>query len=340
MPTRAPGSPINGREILLAWNDAQARGASQKAHARELGLSITTYHSRLWRAQAQYSGVPESRYPKWTTPLEMAGDALILCDPHIPYHDADFINLCLDLARRWFVKQLVLAGDVVDAHAFSHWPEGAGQENKKTISENAESALLDLANSMTGADAEKLRSALVEMARDPADMTDELAEARKVIKPLVDGFENIIWFMGNHEDRVIRVLEKSLGVPDLAALFGGSNPRIKFSAYYYCTLISAGVQYRITHPKPAGKGVSKRLVPKFGQHIIMAHNHHFSIQSDASGKWLGIEPGMCADPDRMDYKRQRDDGADMNVVGAVLVKDGHPWLLNKWTDWKRLAKMA
>jgi hypothetical protein len=70
----------------------------------------------------------------------------------------------------------------------------------------------------------------------------------------------------------------------------------------------------------------------------MFHNHHFSITTDPSGRYYAIEPGMAMDEERMAYAAQRHNAADTHVVGAVLIRNGKPTPLNKFTDWDLLVR--
>jgi len=63
--------------------------------------------------------VPASEKHKWDDPPKLHGDILILCDLQIPFHDADFINKCMDLAYAWGILKGIAAGDMMDMTAFS-----------------------------------------------------------------------------------------------------------------------------------------------------------------------------------------------------------------------------
>jgi hypothetical protein len=109
---------------------------------------------------------------------------------------------------------------------------------------------------------------------------------------------------------------------------------------YWCILNSGGVEWQIEHPHNSGKGSGKRLAVKFTKNIIMMHNHHYSIQSDASGNFLSIECGACYDTAKMQHEQQRHNTADTHITGAVLIRNGKPHLLNRWTDWELLLSKA
>lgn len=325
-------SPVDYDELLDSWYAAQSRGLSQPEHAAELGIPWTTYKNRLQRARvAAMSRVPESRYRVWDDYPRITGDAVVMGDLHIPLHHSGHINRCIEFAHEHGIKQCVLGGDVLDLHALSRWPDDAEAEAHKTISAAAEDRLLEVARALPAKHASVITAVIAELTRAPADIADEIVEARKVLTALAKNFDVVWWLMGNHENRAFRRLEKSLPASDIAVLFsGGAGAKIRTTPFYHAEIDSAGVRYRVTHPKQAGKGSSKRLVPIHGMNIIQFHNHHFSVQSDPSGQWLAIEPGMSADPMRIDYDKQRDSAVDTHVVGAVAVVDGRVRLLNQW----------
>ncbi len=137
-------------------------------------------------------------------------------------------------------------------------------------------------------------------------------------------------------ERILRALQAVLPVDTLAVLFGVDTPKWVVSPYYWCELESGGEKWQIEHPINTTKHSSKRLAPKFGCHIVMGHNHHFSITTDPSGKYYAIEPGMAMDEERMAYAVQRHNTADAHVLGALIIRNGKPTPLNKFTDWDML----
>lgn len=281
-------------------------------------------------------GIPESHYKIWDDYPTITGDALILNDCHIPYHDADFINRCLAVARSMKITTTILGGDVLEANAFGHFPEDYQAEIKLGINIDAREKLESILENMKDEDAKDELSKLLDQSESNGNATDEIKEARKVLKALASATGEVIWIMGNHEQRIIRVMERSIPAKMMTELFMGDNPKWKVSNYYWCELNSGGELFRITHPVNTSKGSSKRLAPKYGAHIIMAHNHHFSIQTDPSGKFLAIEAGACVDRTRLPYEIQRDTGADAHITGAVIVRNGKPIFLNRFTDWDML----
>lgn len=284
------------------------------------------------------SEIPKSKYRVWGDEPIIEGDALILNDLHIPYHDANFVNLCLRLAHKWKIPTTILGGDVLEANSFSHFPEDFAPSNA-VLNSNARERLESIfLNMPDGEQKDKLSAFLDEADAPQGSMNEELKEARAILKALAAATKQVFWIMGNHEARIIRVMEKTLEPKMMTSLFVGDNPNWKVSPNYWCELKSNGEVYRVTHPVNTGKGSSKRLAPKYKTHIVMAHNHHFAVQSDPSGEYLSIEAGACVDRKRLPYEMQRDNAADMHMTGAVIVRNGKPWILNKWTDWEYLLK--
>lgn len=80
------------------------------------GWKVATVERRLreWGARQ----VKPSAKPRFDAPPTI-GDCLVLADPHVPYHDADFINWCVDRALALGIKECCIAGDLLDHNALS-----------------------------------------------------------------------------------------------------------------------------------------------------------------------------------------------------------------------------
>lgn len=280
--------------------------------------------------------IPQSRRTAWNTPPILEGNAFVLMDAQIPFHHAEFINKCLTVCERWGIKQMILGGDAIDLNALAQFTPDFENDNRRVIDSRSATELVKFADTLPTAELrEKLLDMIGEAERENG-IAGEIKESRVILKELEKNFDSITWIMGNHEQRVLRTLQKILPVDTLASVFGADSPKWDVSPYYWCILKSGGEEWQIEHPINTGKGSSKKLAPKFGKHIIMGHNHHFSITTDPSGKYYAIEPGMGMDEERMAYASQRHNAADTHVVGAVIIRDGKPTPLNKFTDWDML----
>ena len=330
--------PPEDEQELLSDYMARPRGTHTE-FAREWALTHPgrTAHGIRQKLMAllENSGiapVSESAHQDWNNAPVIEGDALIMGDLHIPYHNASLVNRCMLAAKKAGVKKLILAGDALDMRAFSHWPDDFTDSDRLMASKNVTSELLKIAGGLDAETAEKLYQLADKISPESGNIGEEINTARNVFKAIEKNFDTVDFIMGNHEKWVIRALQKTINNLDFSALFGVS-PRWSVSPYYWCKLVSGGVEWQIEHPTNSGKGSSKKLVPIFDCNIIMLHNHHYSIQSDPSGKYLAIEPGTCADVDKIQYDNQRHGTHDKHFMGAVMIKGGKPHLLNQFTDW-------
>lgn len=329
---------IEGEELLRSWHMAKLVGLKQVEHAAQLEIPYTTYVNRMVAARSKRAEVviPQSRYRVWNDPPHIEGDVLILPDMHIPYHNAEFIEKCIRAAVSMGISTVLFPGDVLEAAAFSAWPEPFSEERPKVISSELESKIMAIADKASPSIRAEIMDELAQAHREQGDISEEWIEARKVIRTIDQCFDRVVFCVGNHEDRIIRLLDKSITVEGLGAIMGATD-KWAMTPFYYMTLTSGGIEWRISHPKNSAKGSAKRLAPKYQSNIVQLHGHHFAIQTDPSGKYLAVEPGACVDIDRLPYEKLRDTPGDMHVLGALIIKDGKPILLNEWTSWQLLT---
>ena len=279
--------------------------------------------------------IPVSNRTPWNNPPTLEGDAFILMDAQIPFHHAEFINKCLTVCDRLGIRQMILGGDALDINTLNSFTPNFENNDKRVIDTKTASALLAIADGLPSDKREEIH-AIVADAENEGGISGEIKESRTILKAFESSFDKILWIMGNHEQRVLKTLQKVLPVDSLAVVFGADNPKWEVSPYYHCTLMSNGEEWKIEHPVNSGKGSSKKLASKFTCHIVMGHNHHFNITTDPSGKYYAIEPGMGMDEERMAYVSQRHNAADTHITGALIIRNGKPLPLNKFTDWDLL----
>jgi len=107
------------------------------ASASSLGTSMLNHG---YRRQ-----VLRSPKPRYDAPPAIVGDAVIVCDLQIPFHDAEFIDHILGLAHAWGIKQGVVAGDMLNETAFSffgHRPEDTWDE-ERTIARSLMASMVE-----------------------------------------------------------------------------------------------------------------------------------------------------------------------------------------------------
>lgn len=285
--------------------------------------------------------IPESRYPRYDKPLVMEGDALVLPDVEAPFHDADFVQKCVDLAAAWGINQLILAGDFVHFDSLSAWGANWITDEPGTLPDSVGDDLLRFIETLP---VEYQQNGLAVLGRigeasgGTPNLGRELADTRALVGELSKVFKSVVFVLGNHEGRLLRALDSSMFPSDLLELFRAGHWRV--SPYYYSLVISAGEAFRITHPKTAAKYAAEKLAAKYHQHIIMAHSHAWRFNIDPSGKFWAIQAGHCVDETRLPYASQRDTPRDAHALGAVIIRNGYPWLLGEKTPFDAMERMA
>ena len=145
---------------------------------------------RLLEAQGIKS-VPESAHPDWNTPPVIEGDALIMGDLHLPYHDAAHVNRCIAAAHKLGVTKLILAGDALDMRAFSHWPDDFSDNERMLASNNVTQEILKLAGELDAATAERLYQLADKIQPENGNIGEEIRTSREFFKILDDNFGEV-----------------------------------------------------------------------------------------------------------------------------------------------------
>uniref|UniRef100_A0A6H1ZB55 Calcineurin-like phosphoesterase domain-containing protein n=1 Tax=viral metagenome TaxID=1070528 RepID=A0A6H1ZB55_9ZZZZ len=284
--------------------------------------------------------VPTSNYPVYDKPLEMEGDAIVLGDLEFPYHHAEFLNRCLHLAETWGIKQAILAGDVLHFDSLSSFNPNWKKPASNGLTETAERKLMDIAATLPKNKQQAMIDAIVELgqAEESDGVSSELDIARRALKALAVQFDRIDYVIGNHDSRLLNTLQTALDPEELLRLLT-TDRRWRIAPFYYSILHSGGNTFQIEHPRNTAKYSAWKLVAKFGCSIIMAHNHHLNFTFDLSGRYYAIECGVCCDESRMPYVAQRHNISPQHILGAVIVRNGYPHLLHKYTQWSEMEKM-
>lgn len=332
-----------------AWTDEEKEALEKmyKSGAKlyQIGQSLNRSNSAIRnqlnyiRQETDFKPLSQSPAREWTDHLTLAGDALILPDVEAPYHHADFVNRTIDLAHAWQIDQVILAGDFVHFNNFSHW--GADFQ-PPAISTAGEDALLQLIamlpeDKRAGA-AEALASA--HLTTEQGGISAEMASVRQVVKELESAFTRIAYIMGNHEQRKLRAQEYGEEPAELLRFFGADTNKWTASPYYWCNLTTSNpFMYRIEHPKGAARNTAQNIAIQSQQHVIMGHSHRWALNKDPSGRLYAIQAGHVVDETRLAYVMQRTAIRDAHSLGAVIVRDGRPYLLEEGSDWDRLKKM-
>ena len=311
--------------------------------SKKLTMAEGTVKTHYYLATGQPSyRVPESPYPTFNDPIIIEGDALVLPDCEIPFHNAEFINRVLDLAIAWKLKQVIFAGDLVHFDSLSGWEPQWSNKPNGGLTESDERILLDKIKQLPGRYQGGLLTALVEIGdrEEGAGFSQEMHHTRKAVNAINDLFDNLIWVLGNHEGRLLRTINSPVMPSELLNLMQLDSGKWLVSPYYYCLLKSNGQTYRIEHPKSAAKGTAEKLAAKFQTHVLMGHSHLRRDDYDVSGNYHACHIGHAVDEEKLAYAAQRSTTRDHHMLGAAIVRDGHYWGLDRFTDFKRMEQMA
>lgn len=311
------------------------------AYAKKTGRPYRGIEVKLFRINAFVPEVVKpSPYPVYDSPLVMEGDAVILPDIEFPFHAAEFLNRVLELSGKWNIRQAILAGDVLHFDSLSGWEPNWTAEPKGGLTAEAEAELMQFAKSLPAKRQGELMGLIGDIGqREERDgASTELDIARRELRRIAERFDKVDFVLGNHCGRLLRALQTTLNPHELLRLLElGDKWRI--AEYYFSYLDTCNGRYQIEHPKNSTKFSASRLASKHLCHILQAHSHQLNFTFDPSGKYYAIEMGCCVDESRLPYVSQRHNTAPAHVLGAVIVRDGFPYLLFPGVDWKRLENL-
>jgi hypothetical protein len=229
----------------------------------------------------------------------VSNNIVILPDPHCPAEDSGFIERVMRVANEWEIKECVICGDLLDLEAYSTY-----------------------------------------LTRADEFIETGLAHAEKIINNLILPYvDRVVWIMGNHEERLLKKIGKNQISMERLRRLVTIDERVEFSPFYYA--YTKDKKWMICHPDNYSRsnpvGVGATLCAKYHCNIIAGHMHVVGKGQDISGKYMAIVSGTCADTKEgleYDYIQPSTNPAMLN--GATIINNDHPWLLDKWTDWKAL----
>jgi len=320
-----PGLPSN-EEILRLLKSAR----SITSLAKRLGVSRAWLRSRLNHLRQKGLEVPpiDGRYtqaiPELQTKiysdfLRLRGDWVISSDYHLPFVDRDLVSKMIKIARRLRVRNLLIAGDFLDCETISKYPD-AGSGIK---------------------------------------LKDEISYSKDFLKILEANFDQIVWFFGNHDNRIIRALNRlhdlvvaERTTRETAEVFTGIPPerldafefaknlfeseKLTLSRYPYCEINDT---WRITHPKSYSRVppfVEERLAIKWRKSVLGTHGHLFGIRTEPSGHDIGVQIGCLADPNKIRYLNENETTHPRWTRGFAVIRNNAIYFFAanpRLTDW-------
>jgi len=222
--------------------------------------------------------------PKLSQPLRLTGDFVITSDWHIPTINLDWFEIMIKKAKEYNVRNLLVAGDLINYDALStYWEEKPDQRTPK--------------------------------------LSEELQLAISLLDKVDKWFKKVVILTGNHErKRIYRVLNQGIDASFILKILDRfKNPNYLISSQSFCYLDDI----RITHPKSFRQtklSVANVLSAKFNCPVLQAHGHAFSLGYSLSGYLIG-DTGCLADWERIQYMWEGDTTHPLWNNGFFIYKD-------------------
>ncbi len=185
--------------------------------------------------------------------------------------------------------------------------------------------------------------------KSPSSWAKEIEVGGRVLGALCDQFDEIVYMIGNHEERFLRQNNWESSLLYIVRQFGLSEKhrqKIRLNChtaqldcgkftYHYRHLECSG--FRVTHPKNfsiiPGR-VAFQLAGLFEQSVVCFHGHRAALMMSANGKHVVIEGGGMFDAGKLGYSMLQDTTHPRQTGGFTLIRDGYAHLFGPWTDWK------
>jgi len=287
------------------WRNKRREASAARAAEGQATLAAIAKDTPKARRVSASRIAPSPRTPRTIGARIKTDGLLILSDCHIPSQDHELMNKCIDLALSWGVKDVLLAGDLINNDAFS-------------------------THANTAAD-------------DTDSFEIEMLESSKAMEALQNTFERVFHMQGNHEIRLMKSSpighylweqwwqKGSLTLTDfewVEVVHGKDKWRVSHPRRGRATPLS----------------FARQLATKKRCNTIVAHQHLNSMGRDISGYYYAIDCGMSANPDLIPYQLKTDGTTSEMQQGAVILKAStddhlHPYLLSPDMDWKAMAKL-
>jgi len=264
--------------------------------ARETFRRTLRYWKGSAEAHAAYNETHIAEAPacakRWTEHVTVEGDHLILADPHAPFHDAAWMNRCMDLAQRWGVHKVGIAGDLFEQSAFSHFGRQIGVEWR-----DEKAAAMQM-----------VRTLLTRFEGVTICQGNHEARVLRRLAYVMDGsdWDEMLYGEFTHDSK------------------------LNATPFHWFEIVSGGEHFRVTHPKNASitpGAVAAKIAAKHNISVIASHGHINGVRRDTSDRLWCIDVGMCAELERLAYVTMEDNTRPRMQQGAVLIKDGVPVLV-------------
>lgn len=301
---------LNRVERGRRYAELNAAGMRYVDIARKHGTTKGTVAGciRDYRAAVSYSAVETGRHEHlfqidlgnpWV--FDDHANAVIVGDVQIPTTRYDWIQRVMAVGRQMLSKprRLIVAGDLINADAFS------GYESDEPT----------------------------------PGFSHEVQAGRAFFADMLTVFDEVYWFLGNHERRVGKKTRAAITAPMLLSLLT-HDPRVHISKWGYCIIRNPhGPDWRITHARNYSVNalvVADTLAQKYQQHIIQHHEHHIGKTMDRFKRYVIINNGGLFDQSGMAYAVLDDSKSPNMANGFTVLRNGYAEVYGPdgFTDWR------
>jgi predicted phosphodiesterase len=234
----------------------------------------------------------------------LEGDWLVLSDIHFPTTRWSLLDLALKFGVKHMKRgkrRVLLLGDVVNFDAVSTHPH----------------------------------------VTKPFPLSAELDMAADFLQELLKAYDQIVYVMGNHEDRLLKALSGAIYDHHFTTLLtrGLKSTKLTAALTTKARIRSAGVLWHCTHQRNYSilkNRVAAELALKVQANVVSAHQHHVSVGRDKFNRYTTIDCGGLFDQRYMAYAERTDSTAPTMCNGFVFIRSGTGHLLTPYpslTDW-------
>lgn len=291
-----------GEEIHRAWVESgiEVQADFWRMYLQE-HMSYDAMHGKMWRMRR---GLPDKSHlmaKDFPKPWCFErGDYMVIGDVQLNTTDYDFMALPMAVGLKYMRKprKLILAGDLINADAFS------GYENDMETS----------------------------------SLSDETEAGWMFFQEYLTVFQEIYWFLGNHERRAGKRTKGAIQPHHLLKMLT-HDPRVHISEWGHAIITNVnGFDWRVTHASNYSINqlvVAEALAMKFEQNIISHHEHHLAVGYDRYKRYMLINNGGLFRQSTMGYTQWDDSKSAGMQRGFTLLQDGYPTVYGPegWTNW-------
>lgn len=238
--------------------------------------------------------------PRFDGEPHVYADCVVSGDFQLPTADFEFADVLLKVAQHAGIKTLLIVGDWVNMDAFSKYEHIVPPVPFEV----------------------EMRASVSLMAR-------------------YAGWFDVIWLaLGNHEQRLMKLLRGDWSNSILARLLSASCGKLRITPYSHIVVHSGGQVWRCTHQRNYSKlkgRVGDELAQKYQCNIVSHHQHHAGKIMDRWGRYVVIDNGGIHDAAKMAYVGLVDSTSPTMTKGFTVIMNGTGHLITPYDAFTDLS---